>query len=245
MCYLYENANMKCPANKKPDIKLSLQHNIAKLAEFVGIMLGDGYISYPKNQRIKISFNSLTDKDYFDYVNKLLIELFNAKTIKEHRKTENTSNLYLFQRQIIRFIINEVGLNPSPKWNKAIIPYWIIENKLELRVLRGYFDTDGSVVITNNNGVVYPRLEMKICPSPMQKQFVQILKRHGFVFGVYDIGKGKIRVQLNGKKELRKWYDLVGFSNPKHAKKALVFLYPDDEITNEKMTNNIKLRHNV
>ena len=28
-----------------------------RLAEFIGIMLGDDYLSYPKTPRIKISFN--------------------------------------------------------------------------------------------------------------------------------------------------------------------------------------------
>jgi len=64
-----------------------------KLAEFVGIMLGDGYISYPKCPRIKISFNSIDDKHYFQFVEKLLIDLFDTKIIKETRKNENTSNL--------------------------------------------------------------------------------------------------------------------------------------------------------
>ena len=87
-----------------------------KLAEFVGIMLGDGYISYPKQPRIKISFNSVTDKDYLQYVHNLLVDLFDTHVKIEHRKTEKTSNLYMFNRQIIRYILENIGLIPSPKW---------------------------------------------------------------------------------------------------------------------------------
>ena len=90
--------------------------------------------------------------------------------------------------------------------------------------MRGYFDTDGCVVTANNNGICYPRLEMKVCPSPMQKQFVEILKKHNFRFGVYNIGKGKVRIQLNGKAQLTKWVRLVGFSNKKHADKIKRFM---------------------
>ncbi|MFC2136335.1 hypothetical protein ACFLTH_17100, partial [Bacteroidota bacterium] len=61
-------------------------------AELVGIMLGDGHISFPKNPRIKISFNSIVDKDYLFYVKKLLSELFDANIIVKHRKNENTSD---------------------------------------------------------------------------------------------------------------------------------------------------------
>ncbi|MFA5141712.1 MAG: LAGLIDADG family homing endonuclease [Candidatus Woesearchaeota archaeon] len=195
-----------------------------RLAEFVGIMLGDGYISYPKTPRIKISLDSIVDKDYLSYVHTLLEEIFGCNIILENRKTENTSNLFIFNRDVIRSIINEIGLIPSPKWDRAIIPTWIFQKHFEKQVLRGYFDTDGCVVRTNNNGTLYPRLEMKISPSPMQKQFIKILSDLGFRFKAYNIGKGKVRIQINGKEELRKWCSLVGFSNAKHASKANFFL---------------------
>lgn len=199
--------------NRKPKLT-------PELAEFIGIMLGDGYLSYPRNPRIKISFNSEDDKEYLAFVTKLLNTLFTTKIKTEHRKNEKTSNLYIFNNEIIRFLINEISLNPSPKWNRAEIPEWIFNKKLEKYVLRGYFDTDGCVVITNNNGTRYPRLEMKICPSPMKEQFIAILDKYQFKFGVYDIGKGKVRIQMNGKEELKRWNKLIGFSNKKHQQKC-------------------------
>lgn len=195
-----------------------------KLAEFFGIMLGDGDIGYPKNPRIKISLNSICDKDYLLYVKKLCEELFNTKVIVKHRKSENTSEIYLFERKVIRLIINDLGLVPSPKWERAKIPSWIFENSFEADVLRGYFDTDGCFVRTNNNGTLYPRLEMKICPSPMQDQFIQVLTKLSFKFGVYEIGKGQVRVQMNGKGPLVLWKNLIGFSNVKHRNKLALFL---------------------
>mgnify|MGYP006417822667 FL=1 len=202
--------------------KMKFDH---KLAEFVGIMLGDGYISYPKLPRIKISLNSVTDKDYLCFVHDLLTSLFNTKVKIRHRKNENTSNLFIFNKKLIEELINEVGLVPSPKWNRAKIPDWILSGGFKKFVLRGYFDTDGCVVRTNNNGTIYPRLEMKISPSPMQEQFIAILKDMGFNFGVYDIGNGKVRIQINGKKGLKQWSDMIGFSNKKHKDKCHKFLF--------------------
>lgn len=57
----------------------------------------------------------------------------------------------------------------------------------------------------------------------MQNQFIDILKRRGFRFQVNDIGKGKVRLRLNGKKQVDKWNEEIGFSNPKHVKKLLNF----------------------
>lgn len=200
---------------------MDLRNNLSKFAEISGILLGDGSIS---PTRIKISFNSRDDKDFIFYVKNLLNKLFEVEPILKYRKNENTADLFIFRRNIIQFVLNGVGLKLSPKWNKAVIPSKFMLNKLDLLVLRGYFDTDGCLVTTNNNGLVYPRLEMKICPSPMQSQFIKILKKYSFRFGVYKIGRGKIRVQLNGKDQLRLWLKLVGFSNKKHLDKVKRFI---------------------
>jgi len=207
----------------------STKINIQDLAELVGILLGDGSLSLKKNNpksinRLKISFNSRDDREYIYYVRELLKNLFKVDPILKFRKNENTADLFIFKKEIIEYLVNIAGLKLSPKWNRALIPSKFTKNKLNLLVLRGYFDTDGSLVITNNNGTIYPRLEMKICPSPMQEQFIKILKEYDFKFGSYSIGKGEVRIQLNGKAQLEKWSKLVGFSNQKHLEKAKKFV---------------------
>lgn len=187
------------------------------LSEFIGIMLGNGYFD---DIRIKITFNS-NDLDYIHYVKNLINKLFNTYPILKFRKNENTADLFIFKRDIIKELKNK-GLILSPKWNRAIIPQSYLKH--DLKVLRGYFDTDGSLVTTKNNGTMYPRLEMKISPSPMQSQFIDILNKYNFRFGVYNIGKGKVRIQINGKIQLKKWCNIVGFSNFKHLSKAKLFV---------------------
>ena len=199
-----------------------------KLAEFIGILLGDGCLNLNQNNkktnnRLSIAFNSRDDSEYIFYVKDLIRHLFNIDSILKYRKNENTAYLFIFKKEIIKFLTDEIGLKLSPKWNRAVIPYKFMSDKFKKYVLRGYFDTDGCLVTTNNNGTIYPRLEMKISPSPMQDQFVIILKGYGFNFGTYKIGKGKVRVQMNGKKELDKWIRLVGFSNKKHIDKIKRF----------------------
>jgi len=194
----------------------------SKVAEFVGILLGDGSISKRTNNkgqnRIKISFDS-REKQYIGYVSDLVENIFGLKPILKYRKNENTADLFLFKKECLNKIL-DLGVKLSPKRNNALIPGDFVGNALELDVLRGYFDTDGSVVITNNNGVIYPRLEMKVCPSPMQKQFSEILRRRGFRFGFYNCGNGEKRIQMNGKKQLEKWTKRIGFHNSKHITKA-------------------------
>ncbi|MFT4892910.1 MAG: hypothetical protein ACI8Z7_000699 [Candidatus Nanohaloarchaea archaeon] len=200
------------------------------LAEFVGILLGDGMIgkyecdrgdgTYSIQHCVKITLSS-EETGYQDYIEDMFSDLFGVKPSCGKRKNENSYDIRCFQKELFEFLVEEVGLKKSPKWEKAEIPnVFLSQENLAKRVLRGYFDTDGSVVLTDNNGVLYPRLEMKICPSPMQDQFIEILDSLGFRFGAYEIGKGKIRIQMNGKTQLAKFENEVGINNPKHVLKA-------------------------
>lgn len=193
---------------------------LEKLAEFVGIILGDGCIrKYDNYTSIKISLNSETDWQYSLYVKKLILSLFKIEPIVKQRKDAKAVELFIFKRDVINFLTKDLGMATSPKRGKAKIPKLFLNTQFENFILRGYFDTDGCVVLTNNNGSPYIRLEMKISPSPMQSQFIDILKRKGFHFGVYKVRKDEVRVQLNGKEQLKKWANLVGFSNTKHIKR--------------------------
>lgn len=209
------------------NLKFPSKNNI-KLAEFVGILLGDGSISLnrvngSKQTRLQISLNSEDDRDYIDYVCHLFLALFGETPITKFRKNEKTVDIQVFKRRILEFITKDIGLKVAPKWNRAIIPKHFMQKKYSKYVVRGYFDTDGSLVKANNNGIIYPRLEMKISPAPMQNQFIRILNSLEFNYGVYEIGKGKIRIQLNGKTQLIKWKNEIGFSNAKHERKVKYF----------------------
>ena len=88
------------------DIK---QPNEEKLAELIGILLGDGSLCLTENRptlnnRLKISFNSRYDSDYIFYVKQLLIDLFDTEPILKYRKGENTADLFIFKKPL-KFII--------------------------------------------------------------------------------------------------------------------------------------------
>lgn len=199
-----------------------------KLAEFVGIMLGDGCIGIYKckhankikiQYQIKVTLDSRNYK-YIKFVENLFEELFNLEPKIYYKKTENVADIRCFRKEIVLFVIEKIGLSISPKWNRAEIPIIYMENHLSKCVLRGMFDTDGSVVVTNNNGNLYPRLEIKISPSPMQAQFVTIVKNQGFNYKVQKLDKGKIRIRMTGKNELIRWLEIIGTNNPVHRHKA-------------------------
>ena len=204
-----------------------------QLAEFVGILLGDGCLGMYKcksgnkisiQHRVKISLDSRNEIKYASYIESLIRQLFKIKPQIKIRKNENTLDILIFKKDLLNFLLNEVDLKISPKRNKAKIPSFYLKNKFELFVLKGYFDTDGCIASVNNNGILYPRIEMKICKSPMQRQFIDILRRNNFRFESYKIENENIRIQLNGVKELKKWHNLIGFSNSKNIERCNNFL---------------------
>ncbi len=202
--------------------------NKLDLAELIGILLGDGCIGVYRTKagskikiqhRIKITLDSNVDSEYALYVKILLDSLLQVNSLIRKRKGENTLDVLTFRKHAFNLLVNQIGLKISPKKHHAVIPADFQIGELGLRVLRGYCDTDGSLVITNNNGTVYPRIEMKVCPSPMLAQFVDILTAVGFKFGVYRGVNEEVRLQINGFKQLIKWERLIGFSNLKHVRK--------------------------
>ena len=202
-----------------------------KFAEFIGIMLGDGSIGRYKcksedritiQHQVKVTLDS-RNKEYINHVRDLMNYLFDVEPRINFKKNENTADIRIFRKEIFNFLVNKAELRKSPKRMRARIPSYLNSNN-KIHLLRGIFDTDGSVVITKNNGILYPRLELKISPSPMQSQLIDIIEQLGFNLKVQKLDKGKIRIRINGKKELAKWMKLVGTSNYLYYNKAKKFI---------------------
>ena len=203
-----------------------------KIAEFIGIMLGDGSIGIyntkagnkiKKHYVIKVSLDS-RNRNYQSYIYKLMKEVLNVEPRVYFKKKENAVDICTFRKEKIDYILNNLGLKISPKWNKMEIPEKYTQGKLALFVLRGLFDTDGSVTIFKNNGIIYPRLELRICPSPVKNQIVDILKENNIRFTIQKLDKGKIKIRISGRKELKNWFDKIGSSNKLYIQRAKQFL---------------------
>jgi len=202
-----------------------------ELAELIGILLGDGslgiYNSKVGNRvktqyRIKVTLNAEKDLAYSSYVAKLFEKVF-KQTPKIWKRKEKAIDVYLLGRQSLYYLL-ELGLVLAPKWERAIVPERFLKPPSDRWILRGYMDTDGCISVVNNNGIRYPRIEMKICPSPMQNQLIRFMQQNGLEPQINRLEKGKVRVVLAGMKKLRKWNDLIGFSNERNLKVAFSFL---------------------
>lgn len=202
------------------------------VAEFVGIMLGDGSIGIYNtkagkrikiHRTIKVTLNS-NEKEYINYIIKIFKEVLNVEPRLYYKKKEKAVDISTHRKDALNNVLNNIGLKMSPKWNNMEIPKKYEKGKLGLLVLKGLFDTDGCVTIFNNNGIKYPRIEIRLSPCPAQEQISKILDEFNFNYKIQNLERGKTKIRISGKKELFKWFDLVGSSNPVHINKAKLFL---------------------
>jgi intein/homing endonuclease len=207
-------------------------NNEERLAEFVGIMLGDGSIGQYNtkvkdkikiHRRVKVTLDS-RNKEYINYVATIMKEILRVEPKVYFRKGENAVDISTYRKDALKFVINVIGLKFSPKWNNMVVPEQLRKGKLGLMVLRGLFDTDGCLSMFNNNGTIYPRIEIRLSPSPAQEQINSILDEYDFHYKIQSQDKGKTRIRISGINELNKWFELIGSSNPIHIKKSQLFL---------------------
>ncbi len=203
-----------------------------RLAEFIGIMLGDGSMGIyntkagnkiKKHHVVKITLDS-RNKQYTDYVSNLMREILDVEPRLHFKREENAVDICTFRKERVSYVQEKIGLKISPKWNRMEIPRKFMKKELCPYILRGLFDTDGSVTIFKNNGILYPRIEIKICPSPAQSQFIDILDKLKFNYRIQKLDKGEIRIRISGKKELKRWFEIVGSSNSLYIQRAEPFI---------------------
>lgn len=184
-----------------------------KLAEFFGIMLGDGHIS---SGQIWIFINNSTDREYFTYVKELLKSLFRIEPRSHYRADQDMRNLFISSVDLIKFL-RERGLTATNKVKSQIdIPSWILnKNSFQKSFLRGFFDTDGSVYKLRFG------VQMGFCnrAMPLLESTRKILLNLGY----FPSKISRYKVYLTRKSDLYRYVNEIGFGNPKHIRRAKKF----------------------
>lgn len=203
-------------------IEIKVPEKNEKLAELIGIILGDGNISYRKGKKlgvyqVNIAGHKELDKEYhLNYVLPLFEELFGVKPAEKLSKIKNGRYVVVSSKRVVNFFVDN-GLKHGDKIkNQTTIPLWIKENDSYLKAcLRGLFDTDGCIYkLTNQNS-------HQIGFTNKNQTLLNDV-RNGLLsigIGVSKITKGK-DIVITKKSELSKFLNEVGFSNSKHLNKV-------------------------
>jgi len=187
----------------------------AFLAEFVGIMLGDGGIT---EKQVVVSLNPKTDGAYLNFVRLLFQRLFGVKPSIYKRKNKSACNIVVSRKQLVEFC-KSIGLKKGNKLKQKIdIPKWVKANSsFKLACLRGLFDTDGSIFnechcFKKEKYYCYPRLAFSSSSNLIRNSVSCILEEFGFNPRIRSCQ----RIQLEKKEEIMRYFRLVKSNNPKH-----------------------------
>jgi len=186
------------------------------LAEFVGLMLGDGNL-YSQvstgNYQIRIAFNLKEEYEYLFYVKNLALNLFNLSFYEKITKKENVVHLCKSSKKLLKFLIS-IGINKNKK-----IPNWIFKNKKYLKCcVRGLIDTDGSVFRMSNKDYRLIRIGFKNVNKKLLKNFRTALIKLDFYPSKIICNR---QIFLSRKDEIKRYVKEIGFNNPKNKKRFI------------------------
>lgn len=181
-----------------------------KLAEFVGIMLGDGGIT---KEQATITLNTIADKNYIHYVCRLGKILFGQKPKIAPRNDCQATNLRYSGINLIKYLL-KIGLRSGDKVKQQVgVPSWINDSmKYKVACLRGLMDTDGCVSICthkyNDKSYVYYNPCFANKPRSLLNFVTDTLEELNLCPSV----AGE-RIWLYNKTSVQNYFKIVGSSN--------------------------------
>lgn len=188
------------------------------LAEFVGIMLGDGGIS---NYQIVVTLHAFDDREYGDFVTKLIAQLFEVPVRMRRSKRDKAIDYIVSRVELVRFCTEAIGLKKGNKIKQQIdIPEWIKRNDMHsVACLRGLVDTDGCVFThrykVGGKVYSYKKLLFTSRSEPLRLSVFHILRNLGINT---RLDKG-CDVHIDSVNDVKRYFQLVGSHNPKHLKR--------------------------
>ena len=175
------------------------------LAEFVGIVLGDGGLT---DGQCEISLHMIDDRDYARHVQRLANKLFKARSSISSYPKHNVIKVVISGVKFTQ-ILEKFGLKKGNKTkNQVDIPDWINQNSNYLRAcMRGLFDTDGGTFthahMVNGHRYLNFGLTFTSASKPMLTSFKQGLIDNGF-----DVHGTAVNVFLYGVTVAGRFFDI-------------------------------------
>lgn len=199
--------------NKSHRKLVTIPDESVDLAEFFGIMIGDGGINNPWQATIAV--NAIKDLQYSKYIVELIQKLFDlSPTVKIRSK--NTLVISLNSTSIVDFLVKN-GLVRGNKLKYGLkIPSWIIsQSEYQRACVRGLMDTDGCLYIHIHKskwGKVYKNIGLNFRSYSPQLiyQVANIFK----IFGIEPhISKRVKDIYLYQESAIVKYLNIFGSSN--------------------------------
>lgn len=197
--------------------KIKIPRKSKKLAEFFGIMIGDGGISA---YRADITLNATDDREYALFVTQLITELFGVTPKIYRRKGKNAVAITVSRTRLVAYL-HSLGLPIGNKITHQIhIPSWIIGNEENERAcLRGLFDTDGSIFTheyrTKGKKYRYKKISFSSASERLLSDVHMLLFKNNI-----RAHRANRNVRIDSKESFLRYMAIIGTHNLKHLKRS-------------------------
>ncbi len=207
--------------NNQP--KLEIDYNSEDFLEFYGALLGDGWMSSFTNKKynktywqLGLSVHIKNDKDYLLRIREIVKKLFSRDGYLKYKPEHNVMELIFGHKTLIKKLNKELGFPIGLKINLSINERFL-DNQYALRhIIRGLFDTDGSIFFDKDKRykTPYPIIDICTASNPLIEQLSTILKKDNF-----NVIKYKKGVRIKGHFQVQKWFKEIKPQNKKHILK--------------------------
>ena len=190
---------------KRKDVRLPSEYS-KELAEFLGIMLGDGHIS--KYQTI-VTLGT-KELDYVQYVAELMSRLFGVPATIIVEKN-GYHDVYIGSIDLTRWLRGH-GLVSNKVRDQVDVPGWITNDPEWMQAfIRGFFDTDGSIY----------RLRFG-CQISLTNHSLPLLRSLRVMLSKLGYKPSEVsayRVYLTRRGDVKRFFEEVRPANTKHTRR--------------------------
>ena len=217
------------------------------LAYETGVHMSDGSLQIVDGGTHSTRYFGNSDDDFLFFCAILpyvIKQIYNKDVNIGMRTTGKTCNISVCSKKIALFKRDVLGLPVGNKINLQHIPKFIIENNKLAPFLCGFADGDMSLNFSKNYaGIpIYPEISCTLSNKGLLRDIVGSLESFGFhVSTKYNIQRVREGIEhtehrffLSGNDQIERWMHIIGFLNPKHITKYL--LWKRDEYCESKTT---------
>ncbi|MDO8427802.1 MAG: LAGLIDADG family homing endonuclease [Candidatus Diapherotrites archaeon] len=218
---LIQKANITVNLNKLKFVTLKFRtHEVSlpamseQLAEFLGIVYGDGCLT-TENYGIIISEGIVSDKIYIEsHVKQLMKNLFQAEPWFRYQR--NVVHCNLSSKKAHQYLAFEFSIPVGYKKGRMHIPKQVYEQaEYKKAFLRGLFDTDGGFHRHHTHSA---QIEITSHDPVFLKEVWNMFLDLGFNAKI-----GKEQIWILDRNEIDKFFQKIKPNNPKHLYKYQVY----------------------
>lgn len=190
---------------------VSLPRYSSRLAEFIGIMLGDGHLSHFQ----AVVTLGTKEASYADHVRALMQKLFSTNANIGLRK-DGFRDVYLSSTVVTAWLYH-MGLVSNKVREQVSVPLWIFEKPGYMRAfLRGFFDTDGSIYKL--------RFGVQISLTNKSRPLLVSLRKMLVELGYRPSEVGDMRVYVTRVPDVKRFFAEIRPANQKHQRRYAEFI---------------------